>query len=68
MLKLITVENDASMAANVGGDVHRTTRTWEMSQAQELEVWLREPIKKGWSYTERQVIGVEVYPAPKRLP
>jgi hypothetical protein len=47
------------MAANVGGAVHTDHRTFEVDLP-ELEAFLAEPKRHNWTYTQRQVIGVEV--------
>ena len=57
----ITVETcDAGMAANVGGSVHRTVRSFDIDAAA-LEAFLAEPLH---SPSHRQVVGVEVLPTP----
>lgn len=60
-LRVIVETCDAGMAANVGGSVHRTLRTFDI-EAPELEAFLRErfSISPAPSYCHRQVIGVEV--------
>jgi hypothetical protein len=55
MIRVIVQTDDADMAANVGGDVHTTLRSFDID-IPELEKFLREDIGK---YAHRQVIGVE---------
>lgn len=55
MIRVVVQTNDAGMAANVGGSVHTTIRTFDI-EAPELEAYLREPMG---TYAHRQVLGVE---------
>lgn len=55
-LRIIVQTDDASMAANVGGNVLTTLRTYDI-EAPELEMLLSAELGQ---YTHRQVIGVEV--------
>lgn len=59
MLRIIVRTDNAGMAANCGGAVETTYRTFEMD-APELEAFLREPKSKNWTYAQRQVVGVEL--------
>lgn len=59
MIRIIVRTSDGAQAANIGGDVDTTFRTFEFSLP-ELEKFLNEPNKKKWSYCFRQVIGVEI--------
>ena len=61
MLRVIVRTNEASMAANVGGDVLTTLKTFHISDAA-LEEWLR---RKLGVYEQTQVIGVEVMEEPR---
>ncbi len=61
MLRVIVRTNEASMAANVGGDVLTTLKTFPISDAA-LEEWLR---RKLGVYEQTQVIGVEVMEEPR---
>ncbi len=56
MLRIIMVEADASMAANVGGPVQVKYRTFEV-ELPELENLLRD---KSNVYLQRSVCGVEL--------
>jgi hypothetical protein len=52
MIQIIVQQDDAGMAANVGGHVLTTHRTFTID-APELEAYLKENI----NYTHRQIIG-----------
>lgn len=56
MIRVIVQTDDAGMAANVGGNVLTTTKTFDIT-ADELEKFLREQLGQ---YAHRQVIGVEL--------
>lgn len=56
MLRIIVRTDDASMAANVGGNVHTTYCTLDVS-APEVETFMREKLGL---YVERRIVGVEV--------
>lgn len=56
-IRVIVRTDDAGMAANIGGDVHTTFRTFDI-EAAELEAFLTS--NRGNAYTERHVIGVEL--------
>lgn len=61
VIRIIVRNDDAGMAANVGGPVHSTFKSFDVSLP-ELEVHLREPTREKWTYTERRVIGIELLP------
>jgi len=63
-LRIIIRTDDAGMAANVGGAVHTSLRSFETEWA-ELEAFLREPAAKKWTYTQRQTVGIELVPDAK---
>jgi hypothetical protein len=56
MIRIIVQTDDASMAANVGGNVLTTMRTFDV-ELPELEEFLRGADKK---YMHRQAIGIEL--------
>ena len=63
MIRIIVFEADGGMAANVGGPVLTTHRTFDV-EIPELESFLSEPRKsKTMLYTNRGVVGVEVIEA-----
>jgi hypothetical protein len=55
MIRLIMREDDASMAANVGGGVRTTYKTFRM-HLPTIEHYLREQ----QSYVQRYIVGVEL--------
>lgn len=57
MIRVIVTIADAGMAANVGGPVEVSARTFDVS-APELEAFLRVPPHE--KYTSRFVSGVEI--------
>ena len=60
MIRVIVETCDAGMAANVGGSAETTFRTFDVDLPA-LEAFLREPEgPPKWSYSHRQVKGVEV--------
>jgi hypothetical protein len=59
-IRVIIQTSDAGMAANVGGSVNTTYRTIDLEHPI-LEEFLA---RKMGDYGHRQVIGVEVVPAP----
>lgn len=59
MLRIVVETCDAGMAANVGGSVHRSVRTFDI-EAPELEAFLGERLP---STSHRQIVGVEVLEA-----
>ena len=61
MIRVVVETCDAGMAANVGGSVHRTLRTFDI-EAPELEAFLRERM---YTTSHRQVIGVELAQLPE---
>jgi hypothetical protein len=61
MLRIIAHCCNAGMAANVGGTVHETHRTFDI-ELPELEAWLR--ANDGTHYSHAQVTGVEVLAPP----
>lgn len=63
MIRVIIRTDDAGMAANVGGAVETTFRTFDIHHV-ELEAFLREPKTKKWQYSQRQVIGVSLTGEP----
>ena len=62
MIRIIVETCDAAMAANVGGSVHRTIKTFDIDLP-ELETFLREPETKALNFYHRQVVGIEVLTA-----
>lgn len=56
MIRVIVRTDEASMAANVGGAVNTTWRTFDI-EAPELEAYLRENVG---TYGQRQCRGVEL--------
>ena len=59
-LRIIVRQTDCGDAANVGGDVHTSFRTFDI-KAPEVEAWLCQHEQvKGPNYITRQVVGVEV--------
>jgi hypothetical protein len=63
VIRIICSETDAGVAANVGGPVTVTYKTFVVDIAQ-LEEWLKEPTAKKWTYTERRVHGIELISGP----
>jgi hypothetical protein len=66
-LRIIVRTDDAGMASNVGGSVLSEFKTFDID-APELEAFLREYTgrsKTGTCFWHRQVIGVDVLPAPE---
>jgi len=64
MLRVVVETCDAGMAANVGGRVDCSVRTFDI-EAPELEAYLREFTdagKQGQMYWHRRAVGVEVLP------
>jgi len=59
MIRLILSEADAGMAANVGGPVTITYKTFDID-APEVEAWLKSPTS---SYAQRRLVGCEVLDA-----
>jgi hypothetical protein len=59
MIRIIIETCEAGMAANVGGSVQTSYRTFDV-ELPEVEAFLRQV--KGSPYTERQVLGVELLP------
>ena len=57
MLRLLLKHDDAGMAANVGGSVLTTFKTFDV-EAPEVEAWLKLP--EGNIYAQVQIIGVEL--------
>lgn len=57
MIRIIVRADDAALAANVGGSVKTTFKTFDL-EFKELEVFLREGDKN--PYGHRYVVGVEV--------
>jgi len=55
MIRVIVRNDDAKMAANVGGSVHTTLKTFDYDLP-DLERWLA----KDSSLSHAQVIGVEI--------
>lgn len=56
-LRFICFCKDVGAAANVGGPIDITWKTF--TDADELEAWLREPLR---AYETREVSGVELIP------
>ena len=56
MIRVTVQTDDAAMAANVGGSVHSSYRSFDID-APELEAFLRETIG---TYAQRQVVGWEL--------
>jgi hypothetical protein len=61
VIRIIVLTDDAGMAANVGGHVETSWKTFDVDLP-EVEAFLREPLRANWKYTSRQVKGVEVIP------
>lgn len=61
MLRIVVRTDNAGMAANVGGAVHTEYRTFDVDLP-EIEEFLREPGAKRMTYTQRQVVGIELKP------
>ena len=59
MIRIIVSEADARMAANVGGPVKVTYKTFDIS-APVIEAWLKASTE---TYIERQFVGLEVLDA-----
>jgi hypothetical protein len=59
MIRLIVQTAEAAMAANVGGPVQVSYRTFLIELA-DLEAYLREPSKMNWTFTERRLVGAEL--------
>ena len=59
MLRVIVHSADCGAAANVGGPVHVSHRTFDI-EAAALEEFLRDG--RGVQYLHREVIGVEILP------
>ena len=64
MIRVIVRSADRGAAANVGGPVDVEYRTFDI-EVPELESFLHQPKKENWTYTFREVIGVEVAETPK---
>jgi len=62
MIRIIVRTDEASMAANVGGAVESTWKTFDVVLP-ELEAFLQKPKAEKWPYSHRQVSGVEVLDA-----
>ena len=58
MIRIIVQTDDASMAANVGGNVLTTCKSFEID-APALEQFLAEQGKENSLYVQRQIIGWE---------
>lgn len=58
-LRIICREDDCSMAVNAGGVVHTTMKTFIVDHPM-LQLWLQQKD----TYTQRQVVGVEVVEKP----
>jgi hypothetical protein len=59
MLRLVIREDDAAMAANVGGHVQTTYRTFDVDLPH-VEAWLT--VDPRMHYTQRVLVGAEVLP------
>ena len=59
MIRLVVQSAEAGMAANVGGPVQVSYRTF-LVEAADLEAYLREPAKMNWTFTERRIVGAEL--------
>lgn len=57
MIRIIVQTDDAGMAANVGGHVHTTYKTFDVDLP-EIEAFLREPKEAG--YVHRHFVGAEI--------
>jgi hypothetical protein len=57
-IRIIAHSTDAEMAANVGGPVTTSYRTFDID-APEVETFLRKPWR---NYEERGIIGIELLP------
>lgn len=62
MLRIIARDDDAGMAANVGGSVLTTFKTFEVALP-EIEEWLR---KRQGCYSHAQILGIEIIDSPKK--
>jgi hypothetical protein len=60
MVRIVVRTDDGAMAANCGGAVETTYKTFDVALPREVEAFLREIKEKKWSYMQRQVVGVEV--------
>lgn len=59
MIRIVIQEDDAGMAANVGGCVKSTCKTFDVDLP-EVEAYLSEPQQKGWRFTQRSLVGIEL--------
>lgn len=64
MIRVTVQTDDAAMAANVGGSVHSSYRSFDID-APELEAFLQEKIG---TYAHRQVVGWELRNALAQSP
>lgn len=72
MIRIVVRTADRAAAANVGGPVDESIRTFDLmsavdgdmlrQQLEALEKFMREPTELNWTYVHRQVTGVEVLP------
>lgn len=60
-IRIIVTTTDAGAAANVGGPVHVTHKTFDV-QAPEVEAFMAEEMR---SFQYRCIVGVEVIPQEK---
>lgn len=58
MIRLICRETDCGAAANVGGPVEVSHKTFEID-IPVVEQWLREHIGESFSYYTRSIVGFE---------
>lgn len=58
-VRIIVATTDARCAANVGGPVHVSYTTFDVS-APDLEAFMAQK----WECVERSIVGVEVIPEP----
>jgi len=59
MIRVIVRTVNCANAAHVGGPIDTDYKTFDFDLP-ELEAFLKEPERKKWTYTTREVIGVEL--------
>lgn len=58
MIRIVVQRSEAGMAANVGGPVHTSVKTFDLD-APEFEAYMR--AERG-TYEDKMVVGVEILP------
>ncbi|HXR93738.1 MAG TPA: hypothetical protein VN750_26030 [Steroidobacteraceae bacterium] len=58
MLRIVIRTDNAAMAANVGGPIESTFKTFDV-EIPAAEAFLRQPLA---AYEQRQIVGVELLP------